>query len=498
MNERGLTKNQIITELTKSPHGKLEQYRPVCQKAAVEEPEFLAHLIAWDRLKGQIRDSKVALPVLSLVPGLDNEFADNSLAHLSLLNPREYLRAYRFAREMQVHGRNRIRNLTARYLTNLEANWGRWQRTAVQHKGTLKELYALGHIKPSEQASAILFRGEYPSGSIFETISLLKAMTPVEAAGTIMEWKIPFQIALGALGAKAKEPDLVMALINSMTPTQLVTNTKMLERLGIKTVPALKAAFEVALVKAAGSKKAAATLKTTEAAEAIEDEGLKAKLQALQEKQIEKIATVDGNWLVLGDKSGSMSQAIEASKQIAATLARMVKGSVYLVFFDNAPRWIDVTGKSLEEITKETRHVTANGGTNMGCGLLAAIEKKVEVNGIAVISDGGENQAPAFAAVYNSAFSDVRPPVYFYRLAGDPDVFTGNTVKGSIDVQTFDLRGGVDYYALPNLVQTMRVSRYSLIDEIMATGLLKVEDILKHEATKSAKGKKRVKATEAV
>jgi hypothetical protein len=46
-------------------------------------------------------------------------------------------------------------------------------------------------------------------------------------------------------------------------------------------------------------------------------------------------------------------------------------------------------------------------------------------------------------------------------------------------MQTFDIRGGVDYYSLPNLASTMRTKTYGLVDEIMATPLLSLNDVLK-------------------
>jgi len=94
VNEQGITKNEIISELTRSPHGELEQYVPVALRAAQEEAEFLSHLIAWNEGKGRIRDSKVALPVISLsVPDFNGELLENSMAHLAMLDPRNLLKA---------------------------------------------------------------------------------------------------------------------------------------------------------------------------------------------------------------------------------------------------------------------------------------------------------------------------------------------------------------------------------------------------------------------
>jgi hypothetical protein len=493
--ETGLTRNAIIAELTKSEHGDLKKYLAIGREAAVKEPEFFAHLIAWDAKKGQIKDTHVALPVISLTTeGLDPEFSENALAHIASLRPREFLRAYRFS--LDLHVRSRIRKsfnrLTADYLHFIEGNKGRWDATAVQHRRTLKELYALAHVKPSARAQRVLFLNNYPPNSVFEKIANLKNMSPVEAAGTILESKIPFLIAIGALGDKAKDTDLTLALIERMSPTELVTNTKMLEKLGVKTVPVLKTAFEEALGRAAKSKKA--TFKTARAAEQIKDESLKAKLNDLQEKQIQTLGGVDGNWLVLGDKSGSMADAIEGACHISATLAKMVKGQVSLVFFDTTPRFFDVTGKTYDQIKALAKHIRADGGTSIGCGLLAAIEKRVEIDGIAVVSDAAENAAPYFvdqyAAFTKSTGKEV--PVYLYRCGassrmgwgGDHDL-AKQFKDHRLDLQEFDLSGGFDFYSLPNLVATMRTNRYSLADEILATPLLTLKDVLKEDANVS-------------
>lgn len=491
--ESGLSKNQIITELTRSPHahgmvkfkdgkaikgGSFSEYIPVGKRAAVEQPEFLAHLIAWNQRKGQVRDSKVALPVVSLLDrDFPDEFVDNSLAHIALLGPRELLRAYRFSLDAKVPHRSRFRNLVHAYCEKNERNKAKWERVAIQHRNTLKELYALSHYDCADYARSILFDSHYPDGSLFERIKNLRNMTPTEAAGTIITYGLPFLIVRGALAEKAKDPDILLALIQRMSPTELVTNSKMLEALGLNTNPALRGAYQKRLEAAAKSTKN--VLKTTQAVDAVESEELKDKLRGLQEKQIAAMG-VEGNWLVLADKSGSMTHAIEAARQVSATLAKMVKGKVWLVFFDTAPQTVDVTGCTLDMIQKATKYITANGGTSIGCGLQRMLEAKEEIDGIAIVSDGGENSTPRFPEVYkkySEAFGK-EVPVYLYRCMGDSPHLVGAMQSAGIDMQVFDLSAKMDYYSLPNLVSTMRTNRYSLVDEIMATRLLKLEEVL--------------------
>lgn len=487
MTEVGLTKNQMLSELTRSPHGKLAEYVPLGLKASAQDPEFYAHLIAWNRLKGQIRDSKVALPVIALKTAeLPEEFVENALAHLAVLGPRELERALRFALEIRIPGQTRkLVRVVRQYLAAIEKYWPKWEAMTLQDRRTFANLYALAHAKRGDKAGDILFyqnngSAAHPAGTKFETVKQLSSMSSMEAAGAILENNIPFLIAQGALGKKVQDSELVLALIKRMTPSQLVTNTKMLERLGVKTNPALRGAFEEALEKASKSTKN--VLKTTRAAEQMGDEELKAKLSKLQERQIQKLGGVEGNWLVLGDKSGSMTQAIESAKLVAATLAKMVKGQVHLIFFNTvADRVFDVTGQTYEQIKKDTKWITADGGTSIGSGLQYCLDRKIEVDGIAIVSDGGENTAPYFNAVYGrySQMIGKEVPVYLYQCSGDQPHLIKFMEQAKLDLQVLDIRSGVDFYSLPDLVQTMRTQRYGLAEEIMAVPLLSLNDVFK-------------------
>lgn len=502
--EQGITRNKMIQELTKSPHGSLAEYVGTGIVAAQQEPEFFAHLIAWNGIRGQIRDAKIALPVVNLMVKVADEFEENAYAHLAQLDPRSLLKAIRFMKVSnstakdftQKHGVNfhvKVRafnRVVERYLRHREENWGLWQRTAVQHRRSLKELYALTRVKPKSMADTILFKGEAPTGTVFADIRNLSKMGAAEAAGTIIEQRIPFLVAVGALGSKIKDGNLVMALIERMSPTELVTNTKMLEKLGVKTDPKLRAAYEEGMKRVAVSKKT--TFKATRAVEGMEDSPLKAKLQAAQEKQIASIS-VDGDWLVLGDKSGSMASCIEAARHIAATLAKVVRGKVHLIYFDTQPTYINATGLSYDDLLNKTKNINANGGTSIGCGVQYMMGKAENVDGIAIVSDGCENSIPIFASAYKklAANLDKEPPVYFYhvgfesqsssqRLAagGELNNFLMSMKENDIDPQVFELGRTVDFYSLPNLIQTMRVNRYALADEILDTPLLKLDAVL--------------------
>jgi hypothetical protein len=503
MAEQLLDKKAVIAQLVRSPHGKLLDYAPVATTAARQDPEFYAHLIAWNHQKGSIRDAKVALPIFTLLIPVSLDPADhlvlqeNALAHLADLRPKQFMQATEFAREVKAPTRL-VRRLITRYLRDLEADRRAWEKTALQHREFMRTLYGRWHIAPggakgSPQDVALMKR-DAEQGK-FAAVRTLNALPAMEIANAIKRFQIPFLIARGALGARAKETDVMMALVKAMTPVELVTNAKALKKLGVLDVPELRATFEQAIEKAGKRtrKPTGAVLKTTTAAEVLEQDGdvasgkLATKLRVLQEKQLDHLKTVDGDWLILGDASGSMAGAVEVAKQVAGILARLVKGKVHLVFFNTEPRYFDVTGKSYEDIVALTKMVRAAGGTLLGVGLDYLVQRGISVDGIAIISDGAHNYThePRFTTAYARYKAKLgnEPTVYFYVTPGESDNLSHELRGAGLQFELFDLRTGgayskIDRYSLPNLVQTMRVNRYSLVDEIMETPLRTLDEVL--------------------
>lgn len=499
--ESTLTRDSLIASLSQSPHGNYNTYVPAVTPWIDQDPEFVARLIAWNYIKGQVRDSKVALPIITLsTPKFPEVFRDNSLAHLALLDPRNLIKALRYGRGLHLGSRGKLTyDLVRRYLKVREADLEWFDRTAIHFRQPHRELYALYKIAPSAYAQAILFDNDYSGaktgmthvGSIFQAVRDLSKMDPAQAAGAILELKIPFLVVKGCLqigpktinnpGTKA----VLMALIERMSPTELVTSMKSLESMGVRQVPELRAALESALTRARGSRKN--ILKTTVAAEEVEDPAIKAKLQSLQQAQIErtKAATpaMEGDVLILVDKSGSMQIAIKRGIEVAAAVAAMGKGKVHMVLFDSTPRHMEVTGKSLDEINKLCAHVQADGGTSIGCGLYLMATLGHHIDMIILVTDGWENSSPYFADVYNAmtAQATVKPPVYFcgvVGLRGAADRSLGDSLRrAGIDFTSYDVQS-TDYYAITNLVQNFRLQRYSLLQEVMDTPLLTLDGAL--------------------
>lgn len=488
--EAGLSKLKAITELTRAPHGNLDEYLPVGTQAAREDPEWYAHLIAWNEKKGQVRDSKLALPVIQLadlkgqsgVPW-HTTLRENALAHLALQSPRDLLRALKWAKEGAKVGHHTLARMVKRYIHEREKKVGWWDRTVLTHRKSMLSLYRYFRIKPSTRANDILFKGARPEGSPFEALATLSSMTSNDAAAAIVNHRLPFLSVMGALGGKITG-DLGLAIIERMSPNELVTNSKLLERAGLSTNPAMRAAYEAKLAKPATKSSLKASLKTTRAAGVVGGK-LGEKLKAQQERVLDTMA-VKGNWAVLADKSASMQLAIEIARQVTGILARVADGETHLVFMDTTARYLNATKREYDWVNQQTSMVQAQGGTSLGVGLAYLLERGItEIDGIVVVSDAQENNPPAFAHMYTRLCGMIgkQPPVYLYRVEpgsrsyADVDLAQSMKTMGH-ELQEFDLRGmKVDYTSLPNLVLTMRANRYSLIDEVYGVPLLTLDDV---------------------
>jgi hypothetical protein len=505
--ETGLSKSRVISELLKAPHGSLREYVGASSplpEVAKTDPDFLAHMIAWNARHGSVRDAKVALPVVAIAYMRDDEqgivHAENALAHLATLDPKDFLRALDFAKDVKARSRV-FGRLAARYLADFSARPD-WERAALQHRRFIQQLYArpytTGRLDPPEHVNALVFGPSRKKpvkpipagyGALFAAVHDFGRMSVETAVMLLRRLPVPFLAARGGLGEKVREPDVLEALIPRMSQTELTSNAKWLERLGVRSSATLRATMEQALGRAVKPGGRGGQLKATKAAETLERAGdvtMAAAMRGLQERQIDAGTRIKGNWLVLGDKSQSMTAAIEGSRRVAATLARYAEGTVSLIFFDTSPRFFDATGLSYEALLILTAGITPGGGTSIGCGLDYAVEKGLKFDGVAIASDAAENESPLFATVYRryAAKVDVPPSVYLYRFAcgarSIKDVDLAVSCRaGQIELTEFDLRQGFDYTSLPNLVLTMRPGRYALLDEIYGTPLKRLDDVLK-------------------
>lgn len=265
---------------------------------------------------------------------------------------------------------------------------------AVLHARTpLKRLYAGLHIAPGPRAQAILFDENPPADSKLAVLKQIAAMTvPAEQARAIAANRIPYRVTVSVI--KNMTPTTLAALVDSMSPQEVVNNIASLKRRGAFENADIKALIEVKLDKAQSDGRVSA-FKAKVAVEAAGATGeLAEKLDAITEAQVKAKGKITRPTAILIDKSGSMDQAIEVGKQLGAMVSAVCEDSLFAYAFDTMAYPVEVSGDSLAEWEKALRGIKAGGATSCGAAIAWMERKGQRVEQIVMITDEGENNSP--------------------------------------------------------------------------------------------------------
>ena len=112
------------------------------------------------------------------------------------------------------------RTAVVRYLREREADPRRFDRDVAAARAALKHLYATLRIRPSARADAVLFKDRPPPGSLAHAVKrLARARRPAEQARLIIEHRIPYSAASGAVARPS--PTVLVALVDATPPQEL-------------------------------------------------------------------------------------------------------------------------------------------------------------------------------------------------------------------------------------------------------------------------------------
>ena len=498
---------QMLNSFLNCPHRDTETLSKLHQELQTQDPVFYAHLSAWYFKNGDVRDIKeIMAGSLSCASFLENR--ETGLALLRKLPVFLKRRVVGFIKGKKIKIREKtgkkiqkgkktieevkitektvglfkniptaLKKDVEKYLRWLEADADRFDSIAMKNFNDLKGLYASLSIKPCARAQQILFEQKYPEDSklnVFKTISAIKV--PEEAAKLIVKNKIPYTVAVGLIDSVT--PSILAALINAMSPQEVINNIASLEEKGAMDNPDLKALVDSKLEKAKTSKGVAALKpKAAQSTGRVKNEETIKKLEAITDSQIRRSGTIKEPTAILCDKSGSLAAAIETGKRAAALLSGAMEAPLHVIAFDSMAREITATGTGMSHWEKAFASVSAHGGTSIGCALDYLMRKGVSVNQIIVITDEDENAEPYFHAVY---------PAYQKRFNVTPTITVINVMnRGGVHNTTFTSflkraniafdvykPDGFDYYALPGLVTLLsRSTKLDLLYEIMDTPL---------------------------
>jgi hypothetical protein len=498
----------ILNTLLTTPHRELALIWPVHRDLAELDPRFYLRLAAWYHDHGDVRDHKEMFIVTLALSAFEGH-RDVGLALLRRLPPYQVIRVLDF-----IHGRKATRKVKAagaavkakakvaksnggesgagaaaatvveefglfrnppralrteivRYLREREADPDWFDGSVLVARNAIKRMYALLHVAPGERAQKILFDEDPPADSrIFALKQLARAEDPVDQARAIIEHAIPYRVATTVV--KQMTPTVLLALIDRMSPQELINNLGALRRRGAFENPELKALIEARLQQAKTADRVSA-FKAEEAMKAADlSDDVRRTLEQVADSQVKAKGRIDRPTALLIDKSGSMSVAIELGKRIGALVSAVSSQALYVYAFDTLAYPIQAAGPDLAAWEAAIKGITAGGGTSCGVAVEMMRRKKQYVEQIILVTDEGENTAPLFVATLRKYREEVKadPNVCFVRTPGAVTELEEQCRKAGIMADAFQFTG--DYYALPNLVPLLsRPSKLDLLQEIL-------------------------------
>lgn len=501
----------MLNGLLTTPHRELGLLWPVHRDLIGRDPRFYVRLAAWYFDHGDVRDHKELFVIglaLSHFPG----HRDVGLALLRELPPYEVARVVDF-----IHGRKArqakakpeapkplaapltkrerkaarkekaaapkvdrsqdfglFRNLprslrteVTRYLREREVDPERFDGAVLAARKALKRLYALLHVKPSDRVQRVLFDEEPPEGSRLQALKLLaKAEAPADQARLILEQRIPYRVAAGVV--KQMTSTVLLALIEVMSPQEVINALASLKKRGALDHPDLKARIGRKLEQAKTSRRVSA-FKAEKALEVAEfSEEVTAKLHEVADAQVKAKGRIARPTALLIDKSSSMTSAIELGKRIGAMISAVCDAPLYVYAFDDLSHRIDPGKDDLASWERALLGITAGNSTSCGAPLAAMERAKLSVDQIVMITDEEENTAPTFVDALKSyrAALGADPNVCIVKTPGASNLLEVRCRQAGIPVDAYQFHG--DYYSLTNLIPLLcRPSKRELLEEIL-------------------------------
>src|SRR5262249_46944376 len=213
-----------------------------------------------------------------------------------------------------------LRTEVTRYLREREADPDWFDSTVLIARRALQRLYALLPVKPGERAQQTLFEDRPPADSRVGALKRLARLTsPEEQAQALASSKVPFRVAVSVLPKLT--PPVLEALIDRMSPQEVINNLGVLQKHGALADPDLKALIDLKLEEAKTTERVS-TFKAGRAARAVDvSDDVRRKLAEVTDAQIKAKGRLRRPTALLVDKSGSMELAIEVGKRVAAMLA---------------------------------------------------------------------------------------------------------------------------------------------------------------------------------
>lgn len=477
----------ILQALTQTPHRDLEPFIPLFRYVHDQDPLFFAHLAVWYIAHGTVRDLKQLFVAFLSTSTFSEDFREAGVTLLLAFAPFEVERVLGLVKGHEndegkwVPGISKtvprcVRTGIEQYLRAREKNEGTFDNVALVARRSLKTLYASNKIKPSAYAQALLFDNNPPTTSrLYALKQLARTSDPSQQARLILENKIPYRVAVSNLHSLTGP--VLVALIDSMSPQELINNLKSLEQKGALQNEDIKSMVDQK-IKAAEKDKKVSGLKVREAIKHVNlDEDTVKALEQVQDKQMKAKGRITKRTAILIDKSGSMAPAIALGRELCALIAPICTNDLYVWAFDGMaypiqPNQAYMKDTTMSDWERAFKGLHAAGYTCCGSALQAMQKRNQAVDQVIIVTDQQENKPPTFLQAFNAYKEELHldPNVIIINVAGGEGLGF-NILKGlegqgtTVDSWTFT---GTDYYSLPSIIPMLAGgSRLELLQEVM-------------------------------
>ncbi|HTK11545.1 MAG TPA: vWA domain-containing protein [Ktedonobacteraceae bacterium] len=460
---------QLLNTFLTTPHRKLEELAPLHTSALERDPLFYAHLAPWYFAKGEVRDHRT-LFVAHLATSDFPEFREEAWMLLQQLAPFEVARVLDHSKRVIGKTPRSLRSAIMHYLRTREKHEKQFDGAALRAQNDLKHLYASLRIKPSPRAQAILFDRRPPEESPLAALKrLAKAESAEEQAAILLEHNIPYTTAIGAI--KHLTPALLVAIITTMTPQEVINNLAALKRRGAMDDAEVKALITQKIAEAATDARVS-TMKTKKAREIAKvDEETERVLKEVTDQRIASKVEIKRSTALFVDKSGSMARAIEVAKQLAALISAVIHADFHVYAFDSAAFEIKTQAKektALSDWEEAFKFIKADGATSIGAALAKMTRESVYAEQLLIVTDEGENTAPLLVDAWDEYRKNMHttPSVIIIQVEGVNERFAAELQRRGVEVIRYQFRG--DTYSLPNILPLLAMpSRAELVEMIM-------------------------------
>jgi hypothetical protein len=263
-------------------------------------------------------------------------------------------------------------------------------------------------------------------------------------------------------------PAVLEALIDRMSPQEVINSLGMLRRHGALANPELKLLVDLKLEQARTSKKVS-TFKAEAAIEAVAaGDELREKLEQVADEQIKAKGRIRRSTGLLVDKSGSMDLAIDVGKRIAAMVSAVCQKELFVYAFDTMAYAIEAKRRDWAAWKKAFEGINAGGETSVGVALELMRRRGQKVEQLVIVTDEEEYNPPFFVESflkYRQALA-IDPLICFVKVPDSTTKLEDQCKRAGLPFSVFEFNG--DYYSLPNLVSLLEPpSQLDLLLEIM-------------------------------